>query len=355
MNGPEPAPPDAAVALRTSVIATRCDHMHLARFRGADAMQALARLCAGTIRARDGQVQHVLLLDAWAHPFADAFVVCDDDVYDLLYEGPSPDAMLAHIAQHVRPEWDVAVDDRATTHGVIGIDGPFAWELVSRIVGAESVGLPYLTFFHAGDLQCLRTGKTGEYGYLFVAARSVLDGLHARIEAAGESLHLVPGSLRTLDDAALECGFFSIRGEGRAPLTPIELQLQWRVTFAGEGIGVEALRAHRARGANARVTTMVSRSEVKIGDDVRLDGQPVGTLLNVAWSTALNHWIALALIDLTCAVPGIDRFMVATTAGDVVARSVSPPVLNNASMFISPQMHSFATRDEIALPPLARL
>jgi glycine cleavage system aminomethyltransferase T len=347
-------PHDAARALRTSAIATRLDQLHLARFRGADARRALERLCAGAIRARDGQVQHVLLLDTDAHPFADAFLLCDDDVYDLLYEGPTPEAMRAHVAQHVPHAWDVAFEDRTATHGVIGVDGPFAWEVVSRIAGAESVGLPYLTFFHVGDFRCIRAGKTGEYGYLFVAPRHRLDALEASIHAAGQSLDLVPGSLRALDDAALESGFFNIRGEGRAAVTPIELQLQWRVNADGDGVGVDALRVHRANGVTARVTTLAAPGQVIIGDEVWLDAQLVGTVLNAAWSVVRDEWILLALLDLGCAVPGIDRFRVKTASGEIGARSVSPPVLNNASMFISPQMHSFATRREIALPPLVR-
>ncbi len=345
---------DAALGLRTSVIVTRADHMQLLRFRGSDARRVLERLCAGAIRARDGQVQHVLLLDMHAHPFADAFLLADDDVYDLLYEGPTAVAMQAHVAEHVPHDWDVATEDLTATHGVIGVDGPFAWELVSRIAGAESVGLPYLTFFHVESFQCIRAGKTGEYGYLFVGPRQQLNDLVTRLQAAGQSLDLVTGSLQVLDDAALESGFFNIRGEGRAALTPIELQLQWRVLFDGDGVGVETLRRHRATGVTARVTTLVAAEQVLIGDEVWLDEQRVGTVLNVVWSVVRGDWILLALLDRGCAVPGIDRFRVRTTAGAVGARSVSPPVLNNASMFISPQMHSFATRGEIRLPPLVR-
>ena len=46
--------------------------------------------------------------------------------------------------------------------------------------------------------------------------------------------------------------------------------------------------------------------------------------------------------------------MVEHGGASVAARSVSPPTLNNRSLFVSPQLHSYATRSGIELPPLAR-
>src|SRR5688572_33407967 len=103
------SPTDPAVAIRESVVVTRLDHVHLLRFRGEDARAALDVLCAGTVRVRDGQLQHVLLLDEEAHCFADAYLVADDEEYDLLVEGPTPDALRAHLAHHVPSGSDVQV------------------------------------------------------------------------------------------------------------------------------------------------------------------------------------------------------------------------------------------------------
>ena len=345
---------DAADALRASVVVTRLDHVHVVRLTGADAARALGRLAAGVIRARDGQVQHVLLLNERARCLADGFVLCDDEAFDLIYEGPTPAAMLTHIAAHLPQEWDVTVEDRSVSHALLGMDGPFAWELVSRIVGAEAVGLPYLTFFHAHEFCCIRSGKTGEYGYSLLLPRGGLDALEARALAEGASLDAAPGTLEVLDTGALECFFFNIRGEGRADVTPIELQLQWRVSYDGDGIGLPELRRHRSVGFASRVTTLLTSDRVAVGDEVRLHGACVGSVLNAGWSPSRKEWVALALLELACALPGIGAFKVSAAAGPVNARSVSPPTLNNASLFVSPQMHSYATRAEISLPRLVR-
>src|SRR5262249_33473937 len=141
------------------------------------------------------------------------------------------------------------------------------------------------------------------------------------------------------------------RREGRAGLTPIELQLQWRVAYDKEAVGLDALRAHRAAGAMARTTTLLAEAEVHVGDEVRLDGERVGHVLNAGWSAARGDCVVLALLDRRCAHPGLDGFV---AGEDIAARSISPPVLANRSLFVSPQLHAYATRSELAMPPIAR-
>jgi len=112
------------------------------------------------------------------------------------------------------------------------------------------------------------------------------------------------------------------------------------------------LRQQRKSGHASRVTTLVAQRPLRIGDDVTLHGVHVGSVLNAARSSARGEWVALALLNLACAVPGIHGFRAGNSGTN--ARSVAPPVLNNRSIFVNAQMHSYATRDEIALPPLVR-
>ena len=64
--------------------------------------------------------------------------------------------------------------------------------------------------------------------------------------------------------------------------------------------------------------------------------------------------LALALIDVAWAYPGITSFQVGRPAGATAARSVSPPVLNNRSLSVSPQLHSYATRQDHVMPDMVR-
>ena len=55
-----PPSADPAFAVRESVVVSRFEDVALVRFRGPEARDAVDRLCAGPLRVRDGQLQHLL-------------------------------------------------------------------------------------------------------------------------------------------------------------------------------------------------------------------------------------------------------------------------------------------------------
>ncbi len=59
-------------------------------------------------------------------------------------------------------------------------------------------------------------------------------------------------SLETLDLCALENGFFSVRHASVEGLTPLELQLQWRVSARKRFPGATAIEERRAKGMVAQ-------------------------------------------------------------------------------------------------------
>ncbi len=340
-------------AVRTSVALSRLDDVRVVRFTGAGAWDALDHLWAGDLYVRDGQLLHGLLLDDDAHPFADGYLGRDDEDYFLLAEGPSADALVAHLDAHRPASAEVTIEDRTPETCLLGLDGPYAWELLGLVAGADCIGLPYLTFYHHDRWTIARAGKAGEYGYLLLAPRAETDAVEGLILEAGAALDIARADRDDLDRCALENGFFNIRREGREPLTPLELQLQWRVSPRKTFVGRDALVRRRAEGVRARTTTLVGSGPFAPGDAVRLNGDQVGRVVNAAASTARGDWVALALLDVAWAHPGI-AFAVRHGGADTAARSVSPPVLDNRSLHVSPQLHSYATRGQYTFPPLPR-
>ena len=108
-------------------------------------------------------------------------------------------------------------------------------------------------------------------------------------------------------------------------MTPIELQLQWRVAYDKDAVGIEALRRHRVRGPSSRLVSLVADREVRVGGIVTINGDAVGHVVNAGWSATRGDCVALALLDLRVAHPGIAAFLIAQDGGRVPARSVSPP------------------------------
>lgn len=344
---------EAVRALRRSVAMSRMDHVHCLRLEGEEVFEGLDRVVAADLYLRDGQMIQSLLLDESGQVFADIYLGSDNEGFFLLAEGPSDADLETYLRRHCHPH-DVAVRNLNPTHALVTLNGPYAWELLALLAGPDVVGLPYLTFFHFDRGLCFRAGKTGEYGYGVLLDRADLDAWWAQALELGADLDVAAAGLEALDLCALENWHFNIRREGREPITPVELQLQWRMSPQKEYLGSEALARRRGEGLRSRLTCLVSPEAIAAGNEVLLEGKAVGRVVNAGYSETREDWVAQALLDIEIAYPGIDAFRVASAGGAVPARSASPPLLNNLSLFLSPQIHSYAARHEFTFPPLAR-
>lgn len=341
---------DEVAAVRASVGVSRPTHIAYVRLTGNGVREFVDRVVTSALRIRDGQLLHTLILSDDGVPFADAYLGCDGEDFFLLAEGPTAAELVTRL-EHLRPVGaGIEIIDCSATHTIVGLDGPFAWELLAAVLDPEAIGLPYLTFYHMEDWTCYRAGKTGEFGYGIIVPNADAAGLEAAVAKEGAMFDARDVALAALDQCALENWFFNIRREGRSGATPLELQLQWRLGSKKEFIGGGALRSLKGAGIRRRLTTLVSSSSVAVGDAVSLDGAPAGSVVNAGYCDPRQEWIALALLDVACAYPGV-RFTAPTSAE---VRSISPPVLFNRSLSVSPQLHSYLTREEHPAPPLVR-
>jgi len=340
----------AIEALRHSAAVTRMDHVHVLRLSGPGAQALLDAATTSRLFARENQMLQTLMLDANGLPFADAFVCLEEDAWVVLAEGPTLPALREHL-ERVRstrtPDAEVLVTDLLTDNVLWSVDGPFAWEVTAALLGPEVLGAPYLSFLTLKGVQCFRAGKTGEYGYLLLVPKAAADETWQRLLTVGKDLGLVEGTLAALDQCALENWHFSIRALGGEALIPHELQLQWRVDAKKEFEGVEALRK-RLVDSKVRLTCFVARHAVTRGEVVTLDGEKVGTVLEVGFSSTRGDWVGWAVLEVALAWPGIDKFRV----GEGPMATCSPPVIDNRSLFVDQRKHSYRTRVESEFPPL---
>jgi glycine cleavage system aminomethyltransferase T len=354
------------LAVRSSVTLADGAHLTCVRVGGRHALDALDRISPRELFARPGQMVHTLLLDEAARPFADLYIACDEDDYLILAEGPSGAELVEHVRRHAI-DLDIALEDLSATHALVSLNGPYAWELLAEVASPDVIGLPYLGFFHEGRFTCFRGGRTGEYGYDLLIARGELAGVRAALLEAGAPFDLREVGLDAIDLCSLENGFFNVHRDALPGLTPIELQLQWRVSYHRTYPGSAALAARRAV-ATQRSVMIASRDPI---DDrglppggsaaegrrgsidrelaVELAGERVGAIIQVGKSPVRDEWLALAVVDRDIAHPGI-----AFTIGGVHARSVSSPAINNRSAYVDPQRHSYATRERDTFPGLVR-
>jgi len=139
------------------------------------------------------------------------------------------------------------------------------------------------------------------------------------------------------------------RSEG---VTPLELQLSWRLDMSRSWVGHEAVAARLAEGVERRLTCLVARTPVHASDAVRLDGGEIGTVVRAARSPARDEWVVAALLDVDYAHGGIERYRVGDA--EVRVRTLGPPLIDNRSLYVDPRRHTWETRDEVEERPLVR-
>jgi glycine cleavage system aminomethyltransferase T len=339
-----------AIALRHSVGWTRSDHIRCVRLEGPGAFDALDRVCPRELYLRNGQMLLTVFLNPEGQVIADVLVCNDDDEFILCVEGMDDAALTGFLQEHTG-RTDTQIVSLAESHAVVSLNGPYSWEVLSELAGATLIGLPYMTFYHAGSWAVMRSGKTGEYGYDILLPVGEVDGLLDQLDSLKEKFEIVEIGLDALDQCALENCFFSIRREGAATRDPRQLQLHWRFSSRKQYVGSDSLGHTADQPITHRTTTLIAAEAMNAGDEVYLDGKIVGKIANAGHCWHRSESIALALIEARVAYPGIDGFCVGAVDG-AAARSVSPPALNNRSLYMNPQIHSFAMRDEVDFPPL---
>lgn len=341
---------DEVGALRTSAGLSRLTDVSVVRVDGPDALDLLQSASTQSPYLREGRVLQALLLRDDAGLLADVFIVTADEGFLVLAEGPSEKELISWLfalKDRRLPPRQAEIRGMSTEWAVLGVDGPYAWEVVAGLLGPVVLGMPYLTLLRSGEILCVRAGKTGEYGYLLVAPRSMAADLEARLIRVGFPLDLVAVGRDALDICALENWHFSIRTLRETslgfPLTPIELQLQWRVIYEREFVGVSALRARRAAGPRVRATCFMTEGSIAAGQRVQLAGDDVGEVLAARVSPTLGRTIGSVLLELPFAHPHLTLSAV-TDAGLVSLLTCTAPLVDNLSLHIDPHKHTYATR-----------
>jgi glycine cleavage system aminomethyltransferase T len=345
---------DEVATLRRSCALTELGHVVALRLTGAATFELLDALSSRPLFLRESQMCHSLFLREDARPLADVYLCSGEDAFYLLAEGPSEAELVDHLERHrARAGAEaVQIETLSSTHTLFGVNGPYAWELVSALLGPSVLGMPYLSLLHHERATCFRSGKTGEYGYDLLVPRAEAAALRADLERLGRSLELRKVGVAALDHCALENWFFSMRHLRDTtlaePLTPLELQLQWRVSYDRDYVGADALRARRARGIEVRTSSVSSEAELSPGQRVQLGSQDVGEVLAAGRSALLGRHVGVALLATRLAHPGVTGL----SAHGAALRVHSPPLINNRSLHVDVHRHSYATRHADTFPEL---
>src|SRR5262249_51859684 len=151
------------------------------------------------------------------------------------------------------------------------------------------------------------------------------DATWQRMQELGEPLGAREVGVDALDHCSLENWYFSIRTLQGAPktpvLTPLELQLQWRVNYEKDFVGAEALPARREAGAHRRPTACTRPSGGGAGQRGRGGGGELGAVLSAAGGGARGAGRGAARLDHETIDPGMGQLAVEERNAEAVAAS----------------------------------
>lgn len=309
-------------ALRNSVAV--CDMSFVKKFvldepEGLDFLDSL--LAANILKLRYGRMLDTFLADDGGNIVAEVFAASIDDKIIVTAETLSPDA-----ADVIKS--GANCKDISDEYVFISADGPSAWKVAKAIFGADIFNLPYLSVekyqFDDKDVFLMRNGKTGEFGYQFLAPLPVAEKLASSIMEAAKSEGGAPCGFDAHQFARLEGNFFNTYAEGNSIKNPLELGLQWMMDFSKESfLGSDKLFAERKNGVKRKITAVKSEKPLDCGTKIFDSATQVGEIC-VSKTCGKKH-LELALFDSKYALPG---FEFSTSPGGVCdVKTVSRPFI----------------------------
>ncbi|MDX6357703.1 MAG: hypothetical protein QOH37_757 [Nocardioidaceae bacterium] len=283
---------------------------------GPDALAGLQWLCAADVDVPLGRCVYSPLLNARATYEADLTVTrTGAEAFVMVSSSATTVRDLDWLRRHLADR-DVTVEDVTDEYAVLGVMGPRARELMSRVdpvTDWSDEGFPFATSHEvvlAGAFaRATRMTYVGELGWellvLITDAVAVYDALHE----AGADLGLVDAGYHAIESLRLEKGYRAFPRELNPDLTPIEAGLLFATALGGRGsrnqdfLGRAALEAHRehlaAGGPRRRVVSFVCADPDAMlwgGELVLRDGEPAGQVTSTAYGATVGACVGLALL-----------------------------------------------------------
>jgi glycine cleavage system aminomethyltransferase T len=233
--------------------------------------------------------------------------------------------LLAHLTACAQD--DVEITDRTEEFALFGLEGPYAWGIVGRLIDGELAALPFEsvvdTQWDGVDLVFARTGVTGEYGYKMLVPRAAAESLWAK--AVDQT---VPAGQEAIELAMLEVRQPVLRYESASATDILEMGIGWLVDITKEDfIGRDAVLAAFGEPAVRRTIGFSTAGEVPAaGTSVTVDGEAIGEVVHAVRSVGLGATLGLARVPADLAAAGL-RF----TVGDAEVTTLNSPYVTPKS------------------------
>ncbi|MEM1201231.1 MAG: FAD-dependent oxidoreductase, partial [Pseudomonadota bacterium] len=228
------------------------------KVEGRDAAAFLQRLCAADVDGPEGQITYTPMLNARGGMEADLTVTRLSDTSFMVVSGAATRRKdLTWMQRAIRAGEDVAISDITEDRAVLGLMGPAAREVLSRLtaddLSDEAFPLATSRKIQLGHthVRASRLSYVGELGWeLYIRAAEA-----AKVMELFADANLAALGLFAIDSCRMEKGFRHWGHDLGPEDTPLEAGLGFTVAWEKSGgfTGLEALQRQKAEGLERRI------------------------------------------------------------------------------------------------------
>lgn len=284
-------------------------HMGELRVRGHRAVDFVNHIVTGDLKAISvGQAMYCCACNERGGILDDLIVYkhADDEIL-IVCNASNRDKITAHVTSLAAGVEGVSVVDESEETALIALQGPRAFEVLSRADPSLAELSQELRAFHflrtrvcGIESTVARTGYTGEDGVEIFCPSADSPALFERLLAAGAAVGLMPAGLGARDTLRLEARLSLYGNELSEETTPLEAGLGWVVKFhKPDFFGKTALQKQAEQGVPRRIIgiEVTGRGVARHGYPVKTQaGEPIGVVTSGCPSPTLGKPIALCLV-----------------------------------------------------------
>lgn len=277
--------------------------------QGRDAVSFLERVCAGRLDVPVGRTTYTPVLNDRGGYESDVVVMrLREDAY-LIVTGSAQQARdLDLLGRRIRPDEFVTLTDMTSAYAVIGVMGPNARALLSRLgpTDLSNKAFPYMTHqeVEIGDTvaRASRISYVGELGWeLYVPSEAALP-LYDRIRDAGGDLGLENAGSFAMAGLRIEKGYCAWGHDIGPDDTPLQAGMGFATKLSGNAdfIGRAALEAQKAAGVDRRrvLLSVEDPAVVLMGlEPILVDGEISGYTTSAAYGHTMGQSVAIGYVE----------------------------------------------------------
>lgn len=228
----------------------------------------------------------------------------------------------------------VEIRDLSETYAVLGLEGPYAWQVLSRVADFDVSILSYKGFLPArwqGELFWIaRMGYTAEYGYRIYAAPALAEQLWAVL--AAEAL---PVGYHALEVAMLEVRQPLLHRELGEDGNVLRCGLNWLIDLNKEDfLGKEALLIQRQNGYDYLTVGFCTDPAAQLAEGcvvAAVEGTEIGQVVTILYSPGLDKQLGLARLQHEWTASGLELLVRDVNGEWQPIRTLSAPYITPKS------------------------